>query len=332
MDAFNISSFQEQGLNISGEQTKSGGSLVHIRSFPIFFILLFGIPGNALVIAVYAGQMETSTRVYMFALAVADLTICVCVIILTRVALSYLELQIVLYIGPLRITFSAFLLSFVSVERLLAVRRPFSYSFSSQRANRSLTVITLAAALYSAVVTVARVFEYRLLFLLTSAVMSLSSTAVMIICYTLMAGTLLKNARKARRQVCVVTYTPATTAGPSTVSQCMSTEINNIRTDDRMDNTNIPTLGPRANKQTAKQNKSYKDVSLLFIITLVFLACWVPMWMYSAGLPVKEQLRYMYIVNSIVNPFIYSVVSAMFRNDLRLFYNKTRRNFAALFT
>ena len=332
MDAFNISSFEEQGLNISAELAKSGGSLVHIRSFPIFFISLFGIPGNALVIAVYARQMETSTRVYMFALAIADLTICVSAIILTRVAMSYVELQIMLYIGPLSITFFAFLLSVVSIDRLLAVRRPLSVTFSSQRAKRSVVVITLAAALYSAVVTVTRVFEYRLLFLLTSAVMSLSSTAVMIICYSLMAVTLLKNARTARRQVCAVTNTPTPTAGPSTVSQRMSTDVNNIRTDDRLDNTNIPTLALGVNKQTAKQNKSYKDVSLLSIITFVFLACWVPAWMYSAGLPITEQLRDMYIVNSVVNPFIYSVVSAMFRNDLRLFYDKTRRKVAALFT
>ncbi|KAK2177482.1 hypothetical protein NP493_596g02009 [Ridgeia piscesae] len=276
--------------------------------------------------------METSTRVYMFALAVADLTICVCAIILKRVALSYLEMQIVLYIAPLSITFSAFLLSFVSVERLLAVRRPFSFSFSSQRAKVSLAVITLAAAVYSAVVAAARAFGYRLLFLLMSAVMSVSSTAVIIICYSLMAVTLLKNARNARRQVSVVTYTPNPTVGLSTVSQCMSTEVKNITMDDRIDNTNIPTLALRVNRQTAKQKKSYKDVSLLFIITLVYLACWVPVWMYSAGLPVKDQLRYMYIVNSVVNPFIYSVVSAMFRNDLRLFYNKIRRKVAALFT
>ena len=160
------------------------------------------------MIAVYARQMDTSTRVYMSALAVADLTICVCAIILKRVALSYLEMQIVLYIGPLSITFSAFLLSFVSVERLLAVRRPFSFSFSSQRAKVSLAVITLAAAVYSAVVAAARAFGYRLLFLLMSAVMYVSSTAVIIICYSLMAVTLLKNARNARRQVSLVTYTP----------------------------------------------------------------------------------------------------------------------------
>jgi len=36
-----------------------------------------GLPGNLLVIAVYIVNMKTSTRVYMFALAIADLAVCV---------------------------------------------------------------------------------------------------------------------------------------------------------------------------------------------------------------------------------------------------------------
>ena len=41
-----------------------------------------GLPGNVLVFAVYVRKMTTSTRVYMFALAVADLVVCVCPCIL----------------------------------------------------------------------------------------------------------------------------------------------------------------------------------------------------------------------------------------------------------
>ena len=35
-------------------------------------------------------------------------------------------------------------------------------------------------------------------------------------------------------------------------------------------------------------------------------------------------LNRLYLINSFVNPFIYSVVSRMFRNDVRMFYRKIR--------
>ena len=48
--------------------------------YDIFLLVIcsLGLPGNLLVIAVYILNMKTSTRVYMFALAIADLVVCVC--------------------------------------------------------------------------------------------------------------------------------------------------------------------------------------------------------------------------------------------------------------
>ena len=52
------------------------------------------------MLAVYAFKMTTSTKVYMFALAVADLDIYVTGIILTRVALDFVSIEI---LGPIHI-------------------------------------------------------------------------------------------------------------------------------------------------------------------------------------------------------------------------------------
>ena len=282
------------------------------------------------MIAVYARQAKTSTRAYMFALAVADLAVCVCAIVLTRVALNHLELQIVVWVGHSTVTFSALLLAFVSVERLLAVRRPHSFSLSVERAKRALAGIMVAAFVCSTVLAVARVLDYKLLFRLVSATVTLANVAIMIICYTLMGMTLLRNAR--RVNVMTHSQSPTPTPWPSTVSHGTSAVANNTLSTGRAESTQKSTIALRVKKPTAKQTHSYKDLGLLFILTIVFLACWMPVWLSYAGLDVNTDLQRVYIVNSIVNPFIYSVVSAMFRNDLRLFYNKTRLTFMVLFT
>ena len=316
-----MSAIEEQELTTSAALTKNSADIVHVRSMATFLLSVFGLPGNALVIAVYARQTKTSTRAYMFALAVADLAVCLSAIVLTRVALNHLELQVVVWVGHSTVTFSALLLAFVSVERLLAVRRPHSFSLSVERARRALAGIMVAAFACSTVLAVARVFDYKLLFRLVSATVTLANVAIMIICYTLMGMTLLQKAKR----VNILTHSQYPTPGPSTVSRGTSAVANcNISTD-RVESTQKSTIALRVNKPTANHTTCYKDLWLLFTITFVFLACWMPVWLSYAGLSINPDLQRVYIVNSIVNPFIYSVVSVMFRNDLRLFYNKTRR-------
>ena len=78
---------------------------------------------------------------------------------------------------------------------------------------------------------------------------------------------------------------------------------------------------------TAKQASSYKNVFLLFAVTLVSIACWMPRWgAFFGQAPWKASslMIRMFFVNSVVNPFIYGVASAMFREDLRQFYRQTR--------
>ena len=58
--------------------------------------------------------------------------------------------------------------------------------------------------------------------------------------------------------------------------------------------------------------------------TVIFIVCWLPFWLYSMDVPFVHHLKNVYVVNSVINPFIYGVSSAMFREDVRQFYRQTR--------
>ena len=118
---------------------------VPIASVASFFICLLGIPGNLFVIAVYACRISTSTRMYMFALAIADLEVCVIGVFLTSVKFTQISLEITTFCVHASIVFSTLLLTFVSIERLMAVRRPYSFSLSPGRAKWALVVIAFVA-------------------------------------------------------------------------------------------------------------------------------------------------------------------------------------------
>ncbi|KAI0223960.1 hypothetical protein LSAT2_024974, partial [Lamellibrachia satsuma] len=241
-DATNTSTSLQRVLNIN--DTVKATHYVSITHFASFLMCVLGIPGNLLVIAVYVRKMTTSTRVYMFALAVSDLSVCIFGIVLTTVKFDNISQVITLYCAYTSVMFSVFLLAFVSIERLLAVRRPHTFSLSSLRAKRALVVIAVVAAVCVLVVTVARIKHYTRLRQVSLAVIIVSNVVVMVVCYTLMAVTM--------------------------------------------------------------------------------LTCWTPLWLSEVGFTVPRELIPMYILNSVVNPFIYSVMSGMFRDDVRLFYRQVR--------
>ena len=293
---------------------------VPIASVASFLICLLGIPGNLFVIAVYACRMSTSTRMYMFALAIADLEVCIIGVFLTSVKFTEISLEITTFCVHASIVFSTLLLAFVSIERLMAVRRPHSFSLSPGRAKWALVVIAFVAVFCAMVLTIARVNEYSLLRRAFTLFVTISSVMVMIRCYTLMAITMLMNVRAAHRNVGVVNMTPV--QGPSTVPT-VTLEPTKLTSQVHDISHNIyPLFG--SNTTTVKQAKMYRDVSLLFIITVVFVACWMPQWLSDAGFQIPSSVQRVFILNSVVNPFIYSAVSGMFRDDVRQFCREMR--------
>ena len=325
-------SLQQKGLNdstnrstspqhvLSSSDEMNAANYISFIFFGRFLMCVLGIPGNVLVIAVYVRKMTTSTRVYMFALAVSDLTVCISGIVLTTVKFDNISQVITLYCAHTSIMISVFLLAFVSIERLLAVRRPHTFSLSSLRAKRALVVIAVGAAVCVLVLTVARIKRYTRLRQVFLAVIIVANVVVMVSCYTLMAVTMLMKVRTARRNVGVARGTPV--PGPSTVTTVANVVSKLAATADVTSSKNNSVSVIK--KTTADQATTYRLMTVLFIITVVFVICWTPLWLSDVGFTVPRELKPMYILNSVVNPFIYSVMSGMFRDDVRLFYRQVR--------
>lgn len=176
---------------------------------------VLGLPGNLFVIAVYIRNITTSTKVYMFGLAIADTAVCICGTVLTSARIDHTMLLVVLYFVDLSIIISIYLLAFVSIERLVAVWRPHSFSLSSRRALVALAIIGVAAATSAGVLTFARLRHYSYLARIFPMLVTLLSVLVMIVCYMLVAIKLLRNLRAAHKNVGVLSGPQSLAPGPS---------------------------------------------------------------------------------------------------------------------
>ena len=274
---------------------------------------ILGAPGNILVMTVYARKMTTSVRVYMFALAVADLTTCVGGIVLSVASVDHTVMVLVFFAGDISISFSTFLLAFIAIERLLAVRRPFAFKFNAGRAKKTLVVFALMSVVGSAILEFARLLEYDWFILFSPMMAAVPAVSVMTVCYVLMGVTMFQ--KKRASQTKVRDEANLQNQGPSTISNGATTIA-------------MSSLHPRGAEHMstamATQINIYKSVWLLFTITAVYIVCWMPLWLHYAGLSVLVEIRGVFLLNSVVNPFIYSVVSAMFRSDVKIVYRQIR--------
>ena len=335
----NDSSFLLNVLNDSSDLTKNNTTqLVDYLSSAIPIVCGLGLPGNLFVIAVYMFKMTTSTRVYMFALAVADSAVCISGMVLTLTKSGFVTKVVFSYIIHVSATFSIFLLVFVSIERLIAVKRPYSFSIDPQRAKKAMTIIVVPATLFSIITKTAYNMRYTR-YVKVFEMCTLSSCALIITtCYTLMAVELLKKVYASRNQVGVqnVTRSPA----PRTSNFVVSTVAASGNSCNpgpsylsTMAQANVQSGSTKPAQVTAthktKQTKNLKSVFLLFIITTTFIACWLPLWLSSMGVYIPLEWARLFILNSVVNPFIYGVASAMFREDVRQFYRQTRVKLSA---
>ena len=198
-------------------------------------ICVLGIPGNALVVAVYVGKMTTSIRMYMFALAVVDLVTCVYGIVIATATFGYVGVELVRHCAFLTLSFSVYLLAFVSVERLLAVRHPNTFSLSLLRAKRALVAITVASVITAVVQTTARVIYNRMLLYGCQAIVIVSCAVVMIVCYSLVGITVVQKERAAHSSVGIAST--AHLPGTSTMSS---------------DTTELSTVGGTTRKTSCK--------------------------------------------------------------------------------
>ena len=309
-DTSNESGFRPTTLDDGDESNDvilPGG--MRIANVFTFVTCVLGIPGNVLVIAVYVLKMTTSIRVYMFALAVADLVTCIYGIVSATVTFGYIGFEIAIHFAFLTLSFSVIILAFVAIERLLAVLRPGTFSLSVSRAKRVLVAITVAAIVSAVVMTTARVLKNKILLNGVQGTIIVSCVAVMIVCYSLIGITVVRKERAAHTTVGIACSAP----GPSAVSAYR---------------TGVSTISGPANtsKHSAKpiQRTTLKSIYLLFTITMVFLLSWMPRWVTYVGLKVPRYAKRVFYINSVVNPFIYGVMSRMFRVDVQHLYRSIR--------
>ena len=250
----------------------------------------------------------------------ADLITCVNGIVLSVAPVDHMVIVLLFFAGDISIAFSAILLAFIAIERLLAVWRPFAFKISAGRAKKTLVVITLSSVAFSVVLELERLLRYTVLIRVSLLMVTLPPVSVMIMCYVLMGVTMITRKRAAH-----------TTVSAEVVSQSLARSSASYG-DKSLAISTIHTGGARhVPTTTATQITIYKSVWLLFTITAVYIVCWMPVWLRFACLSVPVDIYGVFLLNSVVNPFIYSVVSAMFRSDVKIVFRQIRCRLLAWF-
>ena len=144
----NESSFTQYSWNDSADVSRNNTKQPVQYLSPVFFECVFGLPGNLFVLVIYIRRMTTSIKVYLFALAVADSIVCTSGIVLSSTLANPKTRVIALKIMNAALIFSLYLLVFISVERVFAVRRPHSFSMRAQRTKQALLILALPASVY----------------------------------------------------------------------------------------------------------------------------------------------------------------------------------------
>ena len=314
----NNTAFLQNVFNDTSDLTKNDTSHhVQYSRLVLFYVVVLGIPGNILVIAIYVANMSTSTRVYLFALALVDTAICICSIVLAVAYTSVMTVVVFMFILNLSLAFSILLLVFVSIERLIAVRRPHTFNMNPKRAKKYLIVFLLCAVLLAIANGFASYMNHMRSATVLKTIVLIVSALIIVTCYSMIGVTLLKKAMASRYQIAAINIQlPSKSSDPSPSS---------LNRSDGDQSAHVTVV----NKITAKQTKHFKSMFLLFIISVVFIACWFPLWLQTMGADISNNVTHVYVVNSVVNPFIYGMASAMFREDVRQFYRQTRAKLSA---
>ena len=305
-------------------------------------ICLLGIPGNLFVAAVYIRKMTTSIRTYMFALSIADTAICVCFTILVNVRFDKIGIFFFVTVFNATLIFSTDLLAFFATERCLAVAKPHKFTISTRRAKSALAIIAAVSVCQSATISVPLLLGFIRFFTIFSTAIVNVCFVIIVTSYTIMAVLLIKRMRKAHRQINVIATTRSSAEAVATTST-MSTsygrsagprplnELINVVATTRSNAEAVATTspmptsyGPSAGAMPLNELQAQRGTLVLFAVTAVFILCWLPFFLKHYGLAIPDDVRRVYTINSVVNPFIYSFVSPMFRSDVRQFYRDIR--------
>ena len=322
------------GQNVSSDTTKQQ---FYDNSLTLLVICGLGLPGNILVIIVYVTTMTSSTKVYMFALAVTDTAICVCGIVLIIGETHPVTVAIFFCVISACVNLQTIILVFVSMERLIAVTRPLSFSVDPRRAKVVLGNIAIVVTVYTALSTSVVLMGYELFYTVIQLGVLFSSILVMIVCYTATMVAILKRIFVSRNVVGVLLHDQSLSqvrfsnkiTSPKMCDVGSSSVSANVTANSRRSVINKPMPANSSKQLTARKCK--KSMLLLFIVTVVFILCWVPMLLLVVGVPIPVDVSRAFVLNSVANPFIYGVASSMFREDVRRFYRQTCAKLSAFY-
>ena len=164
----------------------------------------------------------------MLALAIADSAVCVGAIILSIVPTTVFARSAVLYELNVAVTFSMFLLVFVSIERLTAILRPHSFNTNTRRAWKALLIIAAASVGFEAFYMLATGTQLQSIRNGIQMFIFIVSVLAITICYITIAATLLTRAKSARKRIS--TFNP--TASPKPRSSYFQKGLLNITTEE----------------------------------------------------------------------------------------------------
>ena len=145
----------------------------------------------------------------------------------------------------------------------------------------------------------------------------------MVTCYTLIAVSLLQKVRASRVKIGVINRTGSSPQPGFSRTHHATTSTGVIPKLHLSETTSVAVTD--TNKPTAAQAKNVRGVFLLFVITVVFLGSWLPARLSDAGVSnIPPHIRRLFLLNSVVNPYIYGFASPMIREDVRDFFRKVR--------
>ncbi|KAI0242996.1 hypothetical protein LSAT2_009310 [Lamellibrachia satsuma] len=269
--------------------------------------------------------MTTSIRAYMFALGIADTTICVCLTIMYTVRLVKVGSVIIVYVFNASVIFSTCLLAFLATERCMAVAKPHKFTLSTGRAKTALAAIGALSICYSTILSATLILRLIRTYGILSTVIVNVCLIIVITSYSVMAVILLKRMKAARRQVDVAAMTRsiAETLATTSTSTSKPTATSHVAVLPTTSRTPGNEVAPMAAKPT-KAAQAQRGSLVLFVVTVVFIVCWLPFFLKNYGVPISEHVKRVFVINSVINPFIYSFLSPMFRSDVRQFFREFR--------
>ena len=344
LEIFNDTLFDNNVTNLGFDFNVS---LFQISSFPVArlravkvvfqLLLLVGLLGNALVIAVHVNRLNTSTKIYMFSLAVADAFECAVGMVTGAwmFALGVVIRTAIVYIVHVAVVFSMTMLSFVALERCMAVLRPHHFSLNTRRASIAVTVIAIFAVVYAAAAVLAKTPPFHPLYVPLRVALTGTVLVVIFVSYNTVGILLLFRAHHRKRAVRVAltlstNVNSTTNSGAGTSNKTVTPKCTNAPQQKTQSDAGASrgkkTVTPKSTN--APEHKSQSRMFLLFVVTVMCIACWLPFWLYTLGVPMPHQLSQVYVLHPFVNPMIYISMSSMFRELVREFYHNTRNKLA----